>query len=337
MGAEDKTGERKMTQRTDPHRPGAIIPADYDYRVSYQLATSMEGWPVPAWNVDRVLELHREAHARGNRVFGGPGKCGACGAVYTYGDVWEHRPTGELLHVGHICADKYSMMADRSEFELEMGRRKQAAAVEVAKAYARERRAAVYAENPGLEEALELDHPILRDLASKVGGRYGLSVNQIKLALKIADEVRNPKPEEAKVNAPEGKVDFDGEIVSIKHQEGDWGTSVKMTVKVTTEAGVWLAWGTCPAMILDQVQKFSVVNGGYFSMMRGLRVELRATLKRGRDPFFAIMSRPSGRLAPEALEALEARERALEVEREAAAAALLAKLQAEIAENQASA
>lgn len=292
-----------MTKRTDPHRPGAIIPADYSYRCSYALATTVEGWPVPSWNIDLVVEIQAAARVAGQRIFGAPGKCGSCGAVYTYGDLWQHGPSGDLLHVGHVCADKYTLMADRSAFELAMDRRNAAAAREIASRDRAERREAFYAENPGLREALELDHPILQDLASKVG-KWGLSPKQIALALKIADEVRNPKAAEVHVDAPEGKVTFRGQIVSVKHQESAYGTTIKATIKVQTEAGSWLVWGTCPQAIIDQSHEAwrKALNGaqahpdGVFAAMRGQEVEITATLRRGRDSYFALMTRPRGSL-----------------------------------------
>lgn len=48
-----------MTKRTDSHRPSAIVPADYSYVLSYHLATSADGWPVPPFNIDAVVEPSR--------------------------------------------------------------------------------------------------------------------------------------------------------------------------------------------------------------------------------------------------------------------------------------
>ncbi len=56
----------------------------------------------------------------------------------------------------------------------------------------------------------------------------------------------------------------------------------KGTIKVHTDAGVWLAWGTLPAALLDAQPSVGDV------------VEFTATLKRGRDAHFALYSRPTG-------------------------------------------
>ena len=56
-----------------------------------------------------------------------------------------------------------------------------------------------------------------------------------------------------------------------------------MTLKVETDAGTWLAWGTCPSGLL----------GGDFGI-RGCRVRFDAKLTRSdRDEHFAFFKRPT--------------------------------------------
>jgi hypothetical protein len=219
------------------------------------------------------------------------GKCSVCGAVFGYGDLWLHEPSQELITVGHDCADQYEMMADRSAFLLEVKRFKEARAVEIKKARQAEKVARFVAEYPGLAEALEVEHRIIKDIKSGLE-RYGsLSARQIQFVFSLARAAVAPvavaatpvRAEEAHVPAPEGHTTFQGTVVAVKQQATDWGTRTVVTVKVETPEGSWLAWGTCPAAIVRQVGTGSVV-------------ELTAALKRGRDAFFAIMSRPSGRM-----------------------------------------
>lgn len=300
----------KKTKRTDPHRPGAIVPAEYEYVFSYNLATSQDGWPVPSLHVNCEIDYQRrwkdeEGHYHvengehsehgdccvvgllhiakvkfGGR--GGTGKCSVCGAAFVYGDVWRHVPTGEYIHVGHICARKYGLLTDRSAWELEFGQRKRATARECLKAQKEEERKAFLEDHPGLEEALKRDHHILRDLAAQLQTRCCLSDKQVALAFKIKNDLDNPEPT---VDAPEGRVDFEGEIISIKRDDmGYYGPTTKITVKVQGEGGIWLAHGTCPAAILGDV-------------VQGAKVALRATLKRGsRSSHFAFMKRPCGKI-----------------------------------------
>jgi hypothetical protein len=90
-------------KRTDPHRPGAIIPSEYSFLVSYSLAHTDNGWPVPAVGIEGVLHFQKLY-----KLFNyGPGSCSICGAAFIHGDLWLHEPTQQLIHVGHICAAKY--------------------------------------------------------------------------------------------------------------------------------------------------------------------------------------------------------------------------------------
>lgn len=298
----------RSPRRTDPHRPGAIVPADYEYIFSYNGATSQDGWPVPSFGINCELDRRREwkddegkthiengkhnknglccvvgmlahGHKFAMQETHGTCQCSICGTHFVYGDVWRHIPTGEFIHVGHQCAEKYNMLADRSEWHKEHGRLRQAAAVECQKEQRKEAREAFLNEHEGLREALEEDHYIIADLGNRLAREGYLSDKQVALALKIAAEVRNPTP---KVDAPTGRVDFVGEVVGIKEVlDGPYGPQTKITVKVQELQGIWIAQGTCPRALVSKVE-------------RGMQVALRATLKPSRNHYFAYMSRPSG-------------------------------------------
>lgn len=297
--------QNKGIQRTDPHRKGAIVPAEYVYVFSFNLPTSHEGHPVRglgincetdlSW-VERVGEQdvhHVGAHRPSNdccvlglrrrgekfATHGGPGKCTACGASFVYGDVWRHTPTGEHIFLGHDCAAKYGLLADRSAWELEHGRRKQAAAVAAERALRQEERDGFLAKHPGLREDLTVDHHIVRDIADRFQARRSLSDKQVALVRKLAHETRNPAPPEKHVDAPTGRCTFRGRIVSIKDHESQYGITPKLTIKVETPTGSWLAWGTCPRDL---------------EAARGDLIEITATLSHGRDKHFAFYKRPAG-------------------------------------------
>jgi hypothetical protein len=154
-------------------------------------------------------------------------------------------------------------------------------------------KAVFLAESPGLAEALGVEHAILQDLAARLD-RYGfLSPAQVALAHRLAAETRE-RQAELKAPAPEGKVTFRGRVVSVKTYDGPYrSTTLKMAVKVATPEGVWLAWGTAPSQCISDVQTYVE---GVESGLRGCEVEVTATLRRGRDAHFAIMSRPRGRV-----------------------------------------
>lgn len=270
-------------KRTDPHRPGSIVPFDYEYVLSY---CSPGSQPWDQWNMDAVRALCENiGWGRGEtQMFGHVGKCGICGAAYRNGDIWRHEPTGDIVHVGHNCADKYSMVTERPGFE---------AALEVLK----KRRAAFIAETkrqmvrekfltsvPGLEEALNGDHDILRNMSASLTRWGSLTPKQIAFAVKLSAETKarkeNPPPQEKHVPAPTGRQVVKGRVVSKKVYDSDaYGSSTKITVKVETPEGSWFAWGST----------FSTA--GVFD--RGDMIEFKATLSPSRDAHFAFFKRPT--------------------------------------------
>jgi hypothetical protein len=314
-------------KRTDGHRKGAIIPAQYSYVFSYNLPTTQDGWPVPSYGINCELDRRIEGKDAEGKPFirngehdadgqccvigllhvaqakfarhGGGGKCTVCGASFVYGDVWKHEPTGEHIHVGHECAEKYQMLADRSEWELQLGRLREAAAVALVRSRNTEERVAFLAANPGLEVAFVVGQlaeeervagtraasrglAILLDLERRFFNFRGLSEKQVELALKLGREILCPAPpaeKEKNVAAPTGRVAFRGTILKVEERETAFGTATKATMKITTPEGVWIAWGTLPAAI-SEAEKGDVV-------------ELTGTLEAGREPHFAFFKRPS--------------------------------------------
>jgi len=314
----------RTSKRSDIHRPGAIIPAHYEYVFSYNGATSDGGWPIPSYGIDCALDRrtfdaegkiiangsHDEdglccivgMHAKGLTFVktGSTCQCSICSTHFVYGDVWKHIPTGEFVHVGHNCSDKYQMLCDRSEWEITNGRMRAAAAVECLKAKKKDDRAAFLAKNPGLEEALKCSHRIVQDIASKFVEFCSLSPKQIALVVKLATEAKlPPRPEEKKVPAPVGRQVIRGVLVSKKSYEGQWGSSIKGTIKVSTPDGIWLAWGTLPdGLWTDVPNGIDTLGVVYHTRSVGPEVgdtiELTGTLTvSDKDPSFAFFKRPS--------------------------------------------
>lgn len=319
-----------MAKRTDIHREGAMIPADYTPVFAFNLPTSFHRWPVPSLGmnceIDRLREEitedgktrlvsgeHDEPGPDGIRrccvtglkisrakfaEFGEPGQCTACGAHFLYGEVWQHKASEEFVFLGHICAEKAEFFADWSDYQMKLGRLKDAALAAARREKKRLEIEDFLAANPGLKEALEFDHHISRDLASKLRTFASLSVKQVALAMKLQREANTPKEEqEHLVPAPTAhdRVTVEGVVVSKKYAETDYGLQAKITVKCQGfdregKEGVWLAWGTCPRS-LDELGHMPGVEEPYLS--RGDRVKFRAALKPGRDAHFAFFSRPT--------------------------------------------
>lgn len=143
---------------------------------------------------------------------------------------------------------------------------------------------AFLAGRPGLQEALMQPHRISQDLDAKLMSFGSLSEAQIALAFKLhADAYCPARPQETNVPAPEGRQTIRGTVVSVKEHRGDFGDTLKMTVKVTTDAGAWLCWGTVPQGLYP--------NGG--GPDKGREIEFTATIQRGREPHFAFFKRPT--------------------------------------------
>lgn len=273
--------------RTDSHRPSAIIPANYSYVGSYFLGNGDD----QGFTDEAILDIPREKFSSR----GGFGSCSICGTGFTAGDVWHHGPSDTYIHVGCVCAPKYQLLADRSEFELIVGRIKAARATAIQKKINAEKRAAFLGQHQGLGEALEVDHRIIRDIRSRFIQYCELSDKQIALVFKIAAEAQKPAPEQEKlVPAPvaPGRQTFTGTVVSAKAVDSGYGTAYKMTVKVETPEGAWLVWGTCPANVLDSAPCHNSRCVG----LRGATVKVTATLVPGREPHFAFMKRPVGQV-----------------------------------------
>jgi hypothetical protein len=146
--------------------------------------------------------------------------------------------------------------------------------------------------HPGLAEALETDHHIVTDIKSRFVQWCNLSDKQIALVMKLHKEEKEKAeaPEETHCKAPEGKQTFQGTVVSRRVKDTQWGSSIKITVKVETPEGTWLAWGTCPSSLLYE----DAENPG---AERGAVVEITATLTRSDDTeHFAFFKRPRGKM-----------------------------------------
>jgi hypothetical protein len=316
-----------MSKRTDCHRVGAIVPEQYRLVLSYSRATTEDNMPVPAFGIN--CEIERRKHDKeGNVTANGEhnanglccvvgllhvakvrfaehgclGTCTICGAAFNHGDVWVHEPTGEHIHVGHTCADKYQMLAERGDYDARYETHKRMTAAHRLAAEGREERAAFLAERPGLADALKADHDIIANIAEKFIKYRTMSDAQVALVMKIANELANPKPAEVNVPAPEGRVTYRGVVVSTKAEESGYGgrygapapMSYKMTVKVTTPEGTWLAWTTIPSGLLDDANEKLANTKGLVHHLKGCEVELTSTLTRSGDkPHFAFGKKPS--------------------------------------------
>jgi hypothetical protein len=248
-----------MAARTDIHRAGAFIPADYVPEFPFHLSHSCDGWPIPSWNVDLIVELRREGKvfAPVDHDSNATNVCSICGAWFIHGEVWRHETADEYITIGHTCAANNHHNAQTDDNKREK-------ATVIAKAVrAAERRARkiewigeareILAAHPGLGVALKTDHYIVRDIRERLIARGTISVKQIDLVVKLAAEALLPEEAKALVPVTDNRVVFEGEVVSTKYHEGYYGIKFVMTVLIDTGEGVYRIWGTVPAA-LDEAE-----------------------------------------------------------------------------------
>jgi hypothetical protein len=109
---------------------------------------------------------------------------------------------------------------------------------------------------------------------------YTLSEKQIALVASIVERVAERKAKaaaeaETLVDAPEGRLEIAGEILSVKEYDSDFGRVTKILIK----CGGYKAFGTAPAAVVADVE-------------RGDHISLTATLK-PKERGFATFSRPT--------------------------------------------
>jgi len=132
---------------------------------------------------------------------------------------------------------------------------------------------------------------ILQDLDRKAQTWGSISENQIALYSKLANQITDAiesgeASAEAKVATPEGRHEITGKIISIKHSDGEWGITCRMTIKVETDAGIWIGNGTLPRKVYGQFD-------GDTENLVGRTITLTATIERSdRDDAFGFLKRP---------------------------------------------
>ena len=184
------------TKRTDPHRPGAIIPADYDcfgffaYGGAYEPPFGMEIFTSPAVQA-------------GGMVKGSENGCQVCGANFRFGVLFKHTPTGQFIKMGHECARKYEILADFASFDAAFEAHKRANAAVIQAAKNKHDFERYLDKHEGLREALACGHRITNDLADKLRQYRSLSPAQIALVFRLQSQQLCPaRPTEANVPAP---------------------------------------------------------------------------------------------------------------------------------------
>ena len=104
----------------------------------------------------------------------------------------------------------------------------------------------------------------------------------------VEHETMRRKEAETLVPAPEGRVEIEGEILTAKRRDSEYGITIKLLVLCDGEGGKYKVWVSAPRALTDNQRE------------PGVRVRMTATLKRSKDDAsFAFGSRPAKAVAIE--------------------------------------
>lgn len=287
--------------RTDIHRPSVIQPEDYEFvGLETQKVEGMSDVYAVIAERERInAHMERTGGKRSGHEHGG--NCHVCGAHCVYTALFYHQKTNTYIRTGMDCAEKL-WQCDAIRFRVFRD------AIRAAQEHlAGKRKAEGVLIQAGLERAWQIAnlpspgsnpwaYNTLCDIVRKLI-RYGsISERQIgflkSLVEKIdkSDEVQAKREmeREAAEDAPEGRVEFTGEVLSIKEQESQYGTTWKMLVKSVDKG--FKVFCTIPSSM---------------DVVRGSRVQLCVTITRSdKDPKFGFGKRPTGKVLESPVEAM---------------------------------
>lgn len=259
-------------------------PADYSHVGYFYLGTHDE--ITEEYSLDhRNLEAAIGSEAF-DEILQTAGKCESCGTRYAHGTVVRNHTDGTLLTVGQICGNEYFSIPSIAAFKAqEAARAKERKRIRASAEY-------VLLENPGLAEALEVDHGITEDIKRKLW-RYGnLSQKQIALVFKLQREAAE-RTAEAEAEAlikycPVPKVEhveIEGLVLSEQWRQGYTYNSMdhKMLLAVDTPDGRFKVWATVPAAISSDIEKGDRVKVTFSSLAPSPRDDTFGFGKRPRN------------------------------------------------------
>jgi hypothetical protein len=303
--------------RKDIHRPAAVEPADYQFVAFDYLPASPGDLGAAMFLAEerRRKRAHMERTGGKYSQHEHGGLCHICGSVNAiYSASFYHAKSNAYIRTGLDCAEKlecHGIEAFRKnvKFALEAnaGKRKAKAVLDEAglgkawelyeadalkcKAYADACKACkadeerpVFVERSRDEDtALDIVGRLIKwgNISDKAASFLGSLLDRIERAPEIAAEkaaakvleMANAKP----VPAGEGRVMVQGEVLTLREQEGFYGLQLKMLVK---SSDGWKCWGSVPSAIKGEVEK-------------GSMVEFAASLKASDDDkYFGFFSRP---------------------------------------------
>lgn len=233
------------------HNPTNFEPRDYE------VFTYLDNRPFSSFG-DMPLKVEIEAwQAEMSAVLGADWRkkafhCVHCGnGRVRWITAVKHIPTGEIVVFGADCTKRLGF-ADQQEFKLaQLQARDEARKVRF---QIWKKRQAFLAENPAIADALahieEPQHAVnsfAKDVLRKLDQYGSLSPRQVETVLvslqRDNERAAATKVEavEVKGDAPTGRVEVTGTVLSTKIQEGQFGSTLKMLVKLANNSRVWVS------------------------------------------------------------------------------------------------
>lgn len=316
--------------RTDLHRPSELNREDYElagyfYQGASEALARSYG-QVQAELSRKLRELGNPPEFQGN--FASRGSCDHCGARFAHGAVFFHRPTGETITVGWVCADDNIGLPDdaaRMRRLLEKEARWDAQRRESRELWiASDERADAVIEYLDRKSREMSEYGDAMEAFNEAGGtgrapqapfgfrggflasmihslaRYGsLTPRQTEAVFagiareaRYAEEQANREPEAEPTEAlATGRRSVEGEIVSAKYQDSMYGETMKMLVRQDDGNKVW---GTVPGSVYEASLRMDRPGDDLRSRLVGLRVTLTAQVERSNDDeHFGFFKRPT--------------------------------------------
>lgn len=287
-----------MTTRTDAFSPKNLVTEDYEYlfaddnmRPGRLIGVDMDWWR-------SITNWAPEMRDRGTN------QCHHCGARLRYFAILRHLPTGYAIVVGETCLDNRFSLAtvefqrlrklaqlDREQQRIKTAAREYVASLKGDLAKAMDRDVDLAEAFPFMDQE-GYAFSTISDIRRKVWDSYGAATDrqeafvakliaQEKGRAEMAARIAAERASETRIDAPVGRITFEGVVVSRKWRDSDYGGAYKLVAKVDDQerGGIWLVYVTEPSKIETE---------------RGDVVRMTATLTRSdRDNSFAFGKRPS--------------------------------------------
>ena len=280
-----------MAKRSDIHRPGAIIPIDYDYVGQKCIKIESVADCVLANVYRKEIEAHMARTGGSYSTHDHGGNCDICGAYCIYSVVFYHALTNTYIQCGGDCAQKMEMPCNARDISMF-----RTACLEAQELMAGKRKAQAFLADKGLSAAWPVysgdycekyEESTIRDIVGKLVKYGNISPAQTaligtllaKIAGRAQIELDRQAAHDAAKDVPVGKIEIVGTIVATKLAETLYGGILKMIV-VSPDG--WKVYGSVPHSLLVEVE------------LRGQTVKFSANVGQSpTDRKFGFFKRPT--------------------------------------------